>query len=304
MRILAIGEAMVEFTRQESAWGQSCGGDTLNTAVHLARLGADVGYASALGTDDFSLDLRRFMEAEGIDTSQVAADPRRQCGIYFISTAPDGERSFTYWRSDSAARHLVDSLGQGLVQAMQQAGLIYLSLISVAILSEADRESLLEAAVTAVRGGARLAFDSNYRPALWEDTETAARWSARFSAVAHIGLPTLEDEVALGTASRPDEVAEAWASRGCEEVVVKLGAQGCLLHGADGLVAQQPVAAIDTSGAGDSFNAAYLWSRMNNRSPQQSAAKANRLAAWVVGQPGAIPRYDGHLYETIRGENS
>lgn len=297
MRILAIGEGMVEFTRRDTGWVQSCGGDTLNTAVHLSRLGADVGFASALGTDPFSEDVRRFMECERLDTLQVASDPERQCGIYFIATAPDGERSFTYWRSNSAARGMIGLLGDGLAGAAEAADLIYLSLISLAILPEADRCALLELTSAASSAGVRVAFDSNYRPALWENAEIAARWSARFSGIAHFGLLTFEDEAALGTAIDPRGVAREWLERGCEEVVVKLGAQGCLLPGIENTVTPPRVEAIDTSGAGDSFNAAYLWSRFNGRSPEVSADFANRLAGWVVGMEGAIPHFDRRQYE-------
>lgn len=298
MRILAIGEGMVEFTRSETGWTQAYGGDTLNTAVHLSRLGANVAFASVLGVDPFSHDLRSFMERERIDTGNIGSDPNRQCGIYFIATAPDGERSFTYWRSHSAARGTVRLLGDELVTAMLGSDLVYLSLISLAILPEEDRALLLEMATYAIKAGARIAFDSNYRPVLWEDVQTAAKWSARFSAIAEFGLPTLEDEQALGTASQPQDVARAWAERGCAEVVLKMGARGCLLPGAERPISPPQTIAVDTSGAGDSFNAAYLWNRLTDHTRQQAALRASRLAAWVVGQKGAIPLIDALHYQS------
>ena len=296
MRALVIGEGMVEFARGGDGWIQGTGGDTLNTAVHLARLGADVAYVSALGTDPFSADLRRTMEAEGIDTALVATDPAAQCGIYFIATDASGERSFTYWRSQSAARGMMATIDAASLRAAAAAAdLLHLSLITLAILSEADRGALLTVIQEASAAGTRIAFDSNYRPALWESRGDAARWSAAVAGIADFGLPTLEDETALGTASDAAGVAAAWQARGCRETVVKLGSKGCLLPGG-GTAAPAAVTAVDTSGAGDSFNAGYLWARLGGHDPAAAARRANLLAGWVVGRKGAIPPAERGIY--------
>lgn len=293
MRVVVIGEGMIELSHTDGAWQLSHGGDTLNLALHLSRFGRDVAYVTALGTDPFSDDLRRAWAAEGLDTSLILADPQRVPGLYAIRTDDVGERSFTYWRGDSAARRLfsLDGIDRVLLAA-ERADLLCLSLISLAVLPSAGRAALLDLCRRVrVRGG-RVAFDGNYRPKLWENVAEAR--AARDAAIGScdIGLPTLEDEAALVDASNAEAVAAEWRARGVTEVVVKLGGSGCLVEG--DRVVPPPVLLnpIDTSGAGDAFDAGYLHARLNGADPLDAAAAGHRLAAWVVMRPGAIPRVD------------
>lgn len=299
MRVLAIGEAMAEFrsTGPNGSWSQAYGGDVLNTAIHLARLGHDVQFVSALGQDAFSAKLRAAWEGEGLDLSLVASDPQRQCGIYFIHLDDRGERSFTYWRGDSAARQMLSLIdAEALRAAAQGSELIYLSMITLAILPPEDRERLAALIADARESGARLAFDTNYRPALWGSTREARHWRARLVALADIGLPTFEDEVALGVGEEPEAILADWASAGCREVALKLGARGCLLGSGELVAPEAALDPVDTSGAGDAFNGGYLAARLDGNAPGAAAARGNCLAGWVIGRQGAIPAAQPEVY--------
>lgn len=293
MHIVVVGEGMLELSRSQTGgeWRLGYGGDTLNTAVHLARLGQHITYATALGTDHFSDDLRAAWAGEGIDTSLILADPQHIPGLYAIRTDAAGERSFSYWRSDSAATRmfaLPDS--ERMVAATATTDLLYYSLISLAILPAEGREALLALAASVRERGGRVAFDGNYRPRLWKDAAQARASRDAALAQCDIGLPTLEDEKALSGAVDADAVARHWSSRGVGEVVVKLGPLGCRVT--DGKVLPPPrvLAPVDTSGAGDAFNAAYLGARLNGVDTAEAALAGHTLAGWVIAQPGAIPR--------------
>ncbi len=285
-RIVFIGEAMVELS---SNGGQSLagyGGDTLNTAIHLARMGHDVAYLTALGSDESSAELKAKWTAEGLDTSLVLQHPTRSTGHYAIANDANGERSFSYWRDSSAAREMFSLPGiDTALAAAAKADLIAYSLITLAILPEAARAQLLTLKP-------RLAFDGNYRPGLWPNATCAA--SARDAAIsrASIGLPTLEDEMQISGESSAEDVARYWQSLGCAETVVKMGAKGCLLPDGDIIPPPQVLSPIDTSGAGDAFNAGYLHARLSGATPQEAAQEGHRLAGWVVMRPGAIPPHD------------
>ncbi|MCW2389207.1 2-dehydro-3-deoxygluconokinase [Sphingobium sp. B11D3B] len=297
MRVLAIGEGMVEFRREDACWRQAHGGDVVNTAIHLARFGIETEFATAIGRDDFSDFLAAQWQGEGLDLSCVARSPAHECGIYFIATDERGERSFTYRRSDSAARRLVPLIGKDrLAAAAQAAQLIYTSLVTLAILPDQDRSSLLDILQNCREAGGQVAFDSNYRPALWESPETARRWHEAALGVATIGLPTLEDEAALTGVDRCEDVAAHWRARGVTEVAVKMGAAGAMIAGA--MVPPQVVVSrpLDTSGAGDAFNGAYLAHRLAGASAAEAAAAGNRLAGWVVQRRGAIPAAEAEPY--------
>lgn len=296
MRIVLLGEGMVELSRSsaDGCWQMGHGGDTLNTAIHLARLGRNVAYATALGGDPFSDDLRAAWAAEGIDPSLILTEPDRTAGLYAIRTDAHGERSFSYWRGESAARRMFALPGSAaMIEAAAQADLLCYSLISLAILPPEGREALFALARSVRARGGKVAFDGNCRPRLWSGT--AAAQEARDAALAccDIGLPTLEDEAALSGLADADAVAAFWSSHGVGEVIVKLGAQGCRIP--DGRIVPPPaqIDPIDTSGAGDAFNAGFLNAWLAGASTAAAALAGHRLAGWVVTQPGAIPAQAG-----------
>ncbi len=293
MRAVFVGEAMLELSQEGAAWQLGYGGDTLNTAIHLARAGVDTAYLTALGSDPLSAGLREKWAGEGLDTALILAHPTRSTGLYAISTDASGERSFTYWRDTSAAREMFDC--NGIEPALAQAGqadLLGFSLISLAILDPEAREQLLALARRIRARGGKVAFDGNYRPRLWESPGEAAAARDAAIAVADVGLPTLEDEAALSGKKSAQEVAADWASLGCGEVVVKLGADGCLLP--DGSILPPPVRLdpVDTSGAGDAFNGGYLAARLRGANPREAALAGHELAGWCVMRRGAIPAAD------------
>lgn len=291
-RVCVIGEGMVELSGSaEPGWQLGYGGDTVNMAVHLARFGFDVAFGSALGDDSFSADLRRAWADEGIDTSALLTAPGSMPGLYAIKTDPQGERSFSYWRSDSAARRMFDLRDSArLIETAMAADLLVYSLISLAILPPRGREQLLELCKAVRAKGVRVAFDGNYRPRLWPDTATARAFRDRAIACCDIGLPTLEDEMQLDAEANPGTVAARWRNGGAAETVVKLGAQGCLV---DDEIVLPPakISPVDSSGAGDAFNAGYLAARLKALPPKQAALTGHRLAGWNIGRPGAIPAH-------------
>lgn len=280
---------MLELRRSGGGWQLGFGGDTLNTAIHLARAGLDTACFTALGADPFSAGLKADWATEGLDTSLVLTHPSRQPGLYAITTDGRGERSFTYWRDTSAARALFECPGIDEAEAAAaKADLLAFSLITLAILPADGRDRLLALARAVRERGGQVAFDGNYRPRLWPSS--AAACAARDAAIAcaSIGLPTLEDEILLAGPTKAAEVAAYWQSLGCAETVVKTGADGCQLPDGTLLPPGAVLQPVDTSGAGDAFNAGYLAARLNGQSPEAAARAGHALAGWTIMRPGAI----------------
>lgn len=292
-RAVLVGEAMLELSQDGSSWQLAYGGDTLNTAIHLARSGIDTAYLTALGTDPFSADLKTRWAAEGLDTSLVLADPSRNPGLYAITCDDVGERSFTYWRGESAARRVFSCAGiDAALAAAEYADLLAFSLISLAILPPEGRDALLALAGMVRRHGGQVAFDGNFRPRLWADPAEARAARDAAIAVATIGLPTLEDETMLSGERDAAAVAAHWQGLDCTETVVKLGPEGCRLPDGETIAPAKVLRPVDTSGAGDAFNAGYLGARLRGECPADAAKAGHAFAGWTIMRRGAIPPRD------------
>lgn len=297
MRVVCIGECMVEFLRQDDGlWRQGFAGDSLNVAWAMRAIlpaGAKVDYLTRVGTDALSEAMLDMLRIAGIGTGTITRDPKRTVGLYTIQTDSVGERSFSYWRSDSAARGLAEDAGL-LASALAGADLVYLSGITLAILPTADRDRLMAALGERGTRPFQVAFDPNIRPRLWPDLQTATNVVTQMAGMADILLPTHEDEhLAFGDADSGTTLAR-YRGLGVPEVVVKDGKQPTVFE-SDGEVGIRPVApaiAVDTTGAGDSFNGAYLAARLGGATMAEAIAQAQGVSAAVVGQRGALIAVD------------
>jgi 2-dehydro-3-deoxygluconokinase len=296
--VYAIGECMIELQKHggQGTLDYRFGGDTLNTAVYMARLldpaVARVAYVTGLGTDGMSDEMLAAWQREGIDTTSVLRLPDRLPGIYLIETDPDGERRFHYWRRDSAARHWLAAPGADQVLAqLAEARMVYVSGISLAILSPHDRDLLIATLARCRAAGGKVVFDNNYRPRLWESADAARAVYGRVLAQADIALLTLDDEVALYGPGTALDAIERTRALGVGEVVVKCGgAPAVVWHdGAVHEVAPAPVQdVVDTTAAGDSFGAGYMAARLSGKGPEDAARAGHRLAGTVIRHRGAI----------------
>lgn len=299
-RVAAVGECMIELTEAgPGTMRRGYGGDTLNTALYMARLGAANGiavdYVTALGDDPFSEEMLECWREEAIGTSRVARLPDRLPGLYMIRTDSSGERSFWYWRSTSAARDLTaPPHGAATLASLARDDLVYVSGITLSILDDDGRERLVAAVAAARAAGTRIAVDTNWRPRNWSDIGTGRDWTTRLFAEADIALPSADDDAALFGDATPERTVDRLHALGVPEVVVKNGAFGCIV-GVDGRTERVPAAhvadPVDTTAAGDSFNAGYLTARLLDRPPAEAARVGHTLAAAVILHPGAvIPR--------------
>ena len=295
-RIALIGECMIELQhRADGSLQQSFGGDTLNTAVYLSRaLGdnAQVDYVTALGDDSFSDAMCQSWADEGIGLDLVQRLPGRLPGLYCIQTDANGERRFLYWRNEAAVRDCFTTpAAEPILAALPDYDVLYFSGITLAVLGAKGRERLIQTLIEARQRDARIVFDNNYRPRLWASQEEAR--AAYRSVLPHVDLAllTVDDEQALFHFSDCDAVFEAYAQIGTPEVVLKRGAEACLIR-CDGEVfevpAQKVEKVVDTTAAGDSFSAVYLARRLLGGSPVEAAQAGHLLASRVIQFPGAL----------------
>ncbi|MEN3792315.1 sugar kinase [Fulvimarina sp. MAC3] len=299
MKFLSIGEVMLEMSGgghgrgEAEAWRLGFAGDTLNTLWYV-RAGLDpardaVSYFTALGDDGFSDRIADFLTANGIGTGAIRRIPGKRPGLYLIEQK-DGDRRFTYWRDTSAARQLADD-EEALRQAISAADCIYLSGITLAILPAAGRALLVELCAEAKAAGKTVAFDPNIRPALWPGLEEAREAVMRLAGAASIVLPSFDDETAVFGDADPKTTIERYRAAGVREIAVKNGAHAIAFSSADeeGMVEALPdIEPVDATGAGDSFNGAYLGARLTGASVRDAVEAGRDTAARVVGVHGAL----------------
>ena len=283
MKIACVGEAMIELSIAGAAASGGVAGDTLNTGVYLKRTAPDlqVDYVTRLGDCPFSEQIRDFIAEQDLGTDTIEMISGETPGLYAITSSETGERSFTYWRGMAAARGLFHG---GDFSVLDPFDVVYLSGISLAILPDQVRRGLLDylkAQKTA------FAFDSNYRPRLWENPQTAKAMTEAFWRRADIALPSIDDEMAL-FAEDEAAVVERFALYGSRGAM-KRGASGPLALGAD-IAQDYPEApkVVDTTAAGDSFNGGYLGAILKGASQAEALMAGHTCAAEVVQHRGAI----------------
>lgn len=297
MRIAAIGECMVEFAPDgQDGWQMGFAGDTFNTLWTLrGLLPGDVStdYVSAFGDDEFSRRQLAFFAQNGIGTANSPRFAGGRPGLYAI-TLDGAERSFTYWRSDSVACRLAEDR-DALARSLQERALVYFSGITLAILTPAARRDLLAAVGAARAQGSLVAFDPNYRPRLWPDRATAVAAITEAERIADIVLPTFDDERSLFDDTDLPATVRRLAGLDVPECVIKNGGQPavlCVGGKTFEIAAESGAKAVDTSGAGDAFNGAYLAARLQGSTPSDAVRFAHRVAALAIGVRGALTPFE------------
>lgn len=284
---------MVELALQSGGDTAQVGfaGDTLNTAIYLKRAAPalDVSYVTRLGHDDFSDRMRNFIAAEGISVDDIETSDARRVGLYAITTDGAGERSFSYWRENSAAREMFQSDNSVSFAELEKFDLIYLSAITLAILPDWVRFEFYKWVAEFRANGGLVSFDSNYRPALWGNPETARVNIDGMWEMVDIALPSVDDEIAVFGDLDKDIVVARLTSSGVSNGALKCGAAGPVSLGDPVRANYSPAEdVVDTTAAGDSFNGGYLACLLTGGKQADALMAGHMLACDVVGAPGAI----------------
>ncbi|MDQ8039443.1 MAG: sugar kinase [Rickettsiella sp.] len=296
-QIAVIGEAMLELSQQsDTVLDLSFAGDTLNFATYLRRLlpkdSFDVRYVTALGFDPYSEIMLKKWQQEGINTDLVFQVENKIPGLYLIRTDKSGERTFYFYRQNSAARELFKiEAANNLEKHMLEMDYLYLSGITLAIFDADTRENLWKLLEKTKQKGSKIIFDTNYRASLWPDAESAKKAIERTLKYVDIAFPTFVDEQILFGDRTPEVCAKRLLENGITEVIVKCGSEPALIATIDQIKSIPAYAVkkvIDTTGAGDSFNAAYLAARLLGFDPIKAIQWGHQLASAVIAHSGAI----------------
>ena len=304
-KIVALGEVVSDIYRAESDSAVELpfiarpGGAPANVTVAAARLGSEAAFIGSVGEDLFGDFILRALEAENVDTSAVRrCEPPTRTSLAFVEVAADGDRAFTFYRSDPAADEL---LSPEDVSREVLSGASFVNFGSIPLIKEPSRSAIHQAADLAQALDVPLAFDVNFREHLWKSPEAAREAVDPLldrSRVIKMG----DDELSpmLGTQD-PQEAAEMLLGRGAALVLISLGPDGAFYatRGFSGDVPTFDVEVVDATGAGDAFLAATLahlsegaWDEENVREATRRGTAAGALACTDYGAMGALPTKD------------
>ncbi|MCM2680741.1 sugar kinase [Echinimonas agarilytica] len=293
-KIYLLGECMVELSRQaDGSFNQSYAGDVYNTAVYLKRSFADlsVNLFSVIGRDALSKNMLAAFEKESIGTELIQTSTDKLPGLYMIALDDQGERSFSYWRSDSAARQVMQFLNPELVGWLCMGDVFFFSGISLAMIDPNDRDTFWQLLRKLSDSGVQIAFDPNYRPRMWSDKAEAKTQFELAFGMSNMVLPGVDDFDQLYGIKDISEIHQFCSTFNIDELIIKSGSKSVFSFTQNECLEIQitPVAhAVDTTSAGDSFNGVYLGARMEGISIQQSIELASAAAAEVIQYRGAI----------------
>lgn len=292
-RFVSCGECMIEMAGgADDHWKMGIAGDTLNTAWHFRNATAaddwHVSYLTALGDDRYSERIVKFITDAGIDVSAIQRLPGKRPGLYLIDQE-DGDRVFTYWRENSAARQMANDFAR-LAAGFSDTDVVYLSGITLAILPP-DRRSALTECLGQLPSTTSIVFDPNIRPALWENRDVCKQVLSDIARQSKIVLPSFDDEARLFGDATPADTVLRYRDLGVTEVVVKNGHKPCTFL-KDGQAANVDTPSVskvvDATGAGDSFNAAFLAAHFADSTIEDAIAKGQALSAKVIQNHGAL----------------
>ncbi|MFT6898808.1 MAG: 2-dehydro-3-deoxygluconokinase [Paraglaciecola sp.] len=298
-KVVLIGECMLELREgQDGVMHQSFAGDTYNTAVYQKRgfPEQDVCFMSAIGQDVVSDKLHHHCEQESVNTQYLSRQSELNPGIYLVQTDEVGERSFLYWRENSAARELMRFVDEGMIESLFSSDLVFFSGISLAVIHPQDRDSFWAMLKRLKAQGVTIAFDPNYRARLWSSPEEAKEQFHQAYALSDILLPGIDDFSQLYGLTQLSEILAFCQPYDINELVIKNGANSVYCQLGSKLV-HLPISGVenvvDTTSAGDSFNGIYLGARLAGKEIEDAVNLAAKAAGIVIQYPGAIaPKSD------------
>ena len=292
--VVCVGEALIELSRSpDGTFTAACAGDSFNTAIYLARAGLSVGFATAVGDDPYSDTIVALALAEGLAANLVLRLPGRLPALALVERSRAGERASRVWGEGAPARELFElSDWMRIAQSLIAARLIYFSGITLSLYSNNGLGRFFAALEVARQQGVKVAFDGNFLPSGWNGNLARTR-SVFMEALKRvdIALPAFDDEAVLWGDPSPESTVERLQAFGVGEIVVKNGPNSALVAMASAIEfvpVPEVVVPIDSTAAGDGFNAGYLAARLSGSDPAQAAMAAHRLAGDVIRHPGAL----------------
>lgn len=294
MRICSIGECMIEFSNTEKdIFKLGYAGDTANSAIYLARLGANSSYITTLGEDYFSKKMINFLKKENVKTHNIHTNKNKTVGLYVIQNNKKGERNFFYWRSNSAARTLFQNVNFNILfNQISKYEAIYFSGITLSIYDQKSNNKFYKLLKLLKRIGIKIYFDFNVRLNNWKNKKIAKETIIKFGRIADLIFMTKEDLKNLGLINHNKIIKKYFYNK---IVIFRLGNGVINVYNKNNLEKSKfylNKKVKDTTGCGDAFNACFIFNFFNNKKIKECLKLSHKLGKAVANFKGAIIHKD------------
>lgn len=251
------------------------GGKGANQAVAAARMGAKVAFIGAVGDDEIGREMVSAFAKDGINTTPISTIAHQKTGLAMIQVADSGENSIVI--SAGANGDLSPALVEQHRATIEQADTLLMQL-------ESPLESILAATNITKQANTKVVLNPAPARALPDELLSQLDMITPNETEAEIltGVKIIDDQTAC-------KAAEIFHQKGIETVLITLGSKGVYLsqHGQGEIIKGFKVQAVDTTGAGDTFNGAFLTALLEGKPATDAIRFAHAAAALSVTRQGA-----------------
>ena len=292
INVCSIGEAMIEISNiKNSLYNQSFAGDTLNFCNYLDKKKLNAFFLSAIGKSEINQSLLNFVKSKKISTKYIKQINQFELGLYLIKNKDNGEKQFFYWRDESAAKHYFNNIDfLNLYKELKNFDYIYFSGITLSIIHISKLNNFIKLFKQLKSKKIKIVFDFNIRPSRWNKKNL------------NIFLDSVLKFVDICFLSGED--MNYWKNKNniksYEQIVRKYKLKHSIFRknskftyvflNKTRYVFRNKLLekVVDTSGAGDGFNAAYLSNFIVNNDPVLALKAGSSLGSKIVMKKGAI----------------
>ena len=292
INVCSIGEAMIEISNiKNSLYNQSFAGDTLNFCNYLDKKKLNAFFLSAIGKSEINQSLLDFVKSKNISTKYIKQINQFEIGLYLIKNKDNGEKQFFYWRDESAAKQYFNNIDfLNLYKELKNFDYIYFSGITLSIIHISKLNNFIKLLKLLKSKKIKIVFDFNIRPSRWNKKNL------------NIFLDSVLKFVDICFLSGED--MNYWKNKNniksYEQIVRKYKLKHSIFRknakftyvflNKTRYVFKNKLlkTVVDTSGAGDGFNAAYLSNFIVNNDPVLALKAGSSLGSKIVMKKGAI----------------
>ena len=292
INVCSIGEAMIEISNiKNSLYNQSFAGDTLNFCNYLDKKKLNAFFLSAIGKSEINQSLLNFVKSKKISTKYIKQINQFELGLYLIKNKDNGEKQFFYWRDESAAKHYFNNIDfLNLYKELKNFDYIYFSGITLSIIHISKLNNFIRLLKLLKNKKIKIVFDLNIRPSRWNKKNLNIFLDSvlKFVDICFLSGEDMNYWKNKNNIKSYEQIVRKYKFK--HSIFRKNAKFTYVLLDKNKYVFKNKFLkkVVDTSGAGDGFNAAYLSNFIVNNDPVLALKAGSSLGSKIVMKKGAI----------------